>query len=63
MVLGLIQFLAGQKYLVHVGNYLGKSEKVEDQEAYKRPLTKIEKDRIIVLLTSFLINNCFFRCI
>lgn len=60
MVLGLIQFLAGQKYLVHVGNYLGKSEKKEDQEAYKRPLTKIEKDRIVVLLISFLLIIAFF---
>lgn len=60
MVLGLIQFLAGQKYLVHVGNYLGKSDNAEDQEAYKRPLTKIEKDRIIVLLTSFLLIIAFF---
>ncbi len=60
MVLGLIQFLAGQKYLVHVGNYLGKSEKIEDQEAFKRPLTKIEKDRVIVLLISFLLIIAFF---
>lgn len=60
MVLGLVQFLAGQKYLVHVGNYLGKSDKVEDQEAYKRPLTKIEKDRVIVLLISFLLIIAFF---
>lgn len=60
MVLGLIQFLAGQKYLVHVGNYLGKSDKEEDQEAYKKPLTKIEKDRIIVLLISFLLIIAFF---
>ena len=60
MVLGLIQFLAGQKYLVHVGNYLGKSDKKEDQEAYKRPLTKIEKDRIVVLLISFLLIIAFF---
>jgi len=60
MVLGLIQFLAGQKYLVHVGNYLGKSDKEEDQEAYKRPLTKIEKDRVIVLLISFLLIIAFF---
>jgi|TARA_B110000967_G_C18900395_1_gene574443 POT family proton-dependent oligopeptide transporter len=60
MVLGLVQFLAGQKYLVHVGNYLGKSENPEDQEAYKRPLNKIEKDRIIVLLTSFLLIIAFF---
>lgn len=60
MVLGLIQFLAGQRYLVHVGNYLGKSDKKEDQEAYKRPLTKIEKDRVVVLLISFLLIIAFF---
>ena len=60
MVIGLIQFLAGQKYLVHVGNYLGKSENKEDQDNYKRPLTKIEKDRIIVLLISFLLIIAFF---
>lgn len=60
MVLGLVQFLAGQKYLVHVGNYLGKSESKEDQEAYKRPLNKVEKDRIIVLLISFLLIIAFF---
>ncbi|MDT7832298.1 peptide MFS transporter [Flavobacteriaceae bacterium S356] len=60
MVLGLIQFLAGQRYLVHVGNYLGKSDKKEDQEAYKRPLTKVEKDRVIVLLISFLLIIAFF---
>jgi POT family proton-dependent oligopeptide transporter len=60
MVLGLIQFITGQKYLVHVGNYLGKSEKAEDLEAYKRPLNKVEKDRIIVLLTSFLLIIAFF---
>ncbi|GAB5565583.1 MAG: peptide MFS transporter [Winogradskyella sp.] len=60
MVFGLVQFLAGQKYLVHVGNYLGKSDKVEDQETYKRPLTKIEKDRVVVLLISFLLIIAFF---
>ncbi|TXE07272.1 peptide MFS transporter [Seonamhaeicola algicola] len=60
MVFGLIQFLAGQKYLVHVGNYLGKSESKEDQENFKRPLTKIEKDRVIVLLISFLLIIAFF---
>ncbi len=60
MVLGLFQFLLGQKYLVHVGNYLGKPSKKEDFEAYKKPLTKIEKDRIIVLLISFLLIIAFF---
>ncbi len=60
MVFGLIQFLAGQKYLVHVGNYLAKSENAQDREDYKRPLTKIEKDRIVVLLISFLLIIAFF---
>ena len=60
MILGLIQFISGQKYLVHVGNYLGKSDNIEDQEAYKRPLNRVEKDRITVLLTSFLLIIAFF---
>ena len=60
MVFGLIQFLVGQKHLIHVGNYLGKSNKVEDQETYNRPLNKIEKDRVIVLLISFLLIIAFF---
>jgi POT family proton-dependent oligopeptide transporter len=60
MIIGLIQFIAGQKYLVHVGNYLGKSDNIEDQEAFKRPLNKVEKDRIIVLMISFLLIIAFF---
>ncbi len=60
MFLGLIQFVAGQKYLKNVGNYLGKSENEEDREALKRPLTKIEKDRVIVLILSFLMVIVFF---
>jgi len=60
MVIGLIQFLAGQKYLVHVGNYLGKSENKEDRDEYKRPLNKVEKDRVVVLLISFLLIIAFF---
>jgi POT family proton-dependent oligopeptide transporter len=60
MIIGLIQFLAGQKYLVHVGNYLAKSDKKEDRDEYERPLNKIEKDRIIVLLISFLLIIAFF---
>ncbi len=60
MALGLIQYLLGQKYLVNVGNFLGASEKVEDKEAMKKPLTKIEKDRIVVLLISFLLVIVFW---
>ncbi len=60
MFFGLIQFLYGRKYLVGVGDYLGKSDNEEDREALKRPLTKIEKDRVIVLILSFLMVIVFF---
>lgn len=60
MLFGLIQFVYGQKYLKGVGEYLGKSEKAEDREELKRPLTKIEKDRVIVLILSFLMVIVFF---
>ncbi|WP_298541798.1 peptide MFS transporter [uncultured Aquimarina sp.] len=60
MALGLLQYLLGQKYLKNVGNFLGTSEKVEDKEAMKKPLTKIEKDRIVVLLISFLLVIVFW---
>jgi len=60
MLAGLIQYLAGQKHLRHVGNYLGKSENAVDKEAMKKPLTKIEKDRVIVLFISFLLVIVFW---
>ncbi len=60
MLLGLVQFLFGQKHLKGVGDYLGKSENKEDRESLKRPLTKIEKDRVIVLILSFLMVIVFF---
>ncbi len=60
MTLGLIQYVAGQKYLAHVGNFLGKSEDVKDKELMNKPLTKVEKDRIVVLLISFLLVIIFW---
>ena len=60
MALGLIQYLAGQKHLKHVGNYSGNSENEEEKAAMKRPLTKIEKDRVIVLFISFLLVIVFW---
>jgi POT family proton-dependent oligopeptide transporter len=60
MALGLIQYVAGQKHLKHVGNYIGTSENPEEKAASKRPLTKIEKDRIIVLFISFLLVIVFW---
>lgn len=60
MLFGLIQFVYGQKYLKGVGDYLGKSENEDDRNALKRSLTKIEKDRVIVLILSFLMVIVFF---
>lgn len=60
MLAGLIQYLAGQKHLKHVGNFLGTSENEIDKEAMKKPLTKIEKDRVIVLFVSFLLVIVFW---
>ncbi len=58
MLLGLLVYMRGQKYLEHVGNFLGASE--ESSEVMKAPLTKIEKDRMIVLILSFLIIIVFW---
>jgi len=60
MTLGLIQFLWGQKYLVNVGNFLGASENVSDKEMMNKPLAKEEKDRVVVLLISFLLVIVFW---
>ncbi len=60
MALGLLQYLLGQKYLENVGNFIGTSENKEEKEALHKPLTKIEKDRIIVLLISFLLVIVFW---
>ncbi|PKA82513.1 POT family proton-dependent oligopeptide transporter [Ulvibacter sp. MAR_2010_11] len=60
MALGLIQYLAGQKHLKHVGNFTGTSENPEEKAAMKRPLTKIEKDRVVVLFISFLLVIVFW---
>ncbi|MEM7085087.1 MAG: peptide MFS transporter [Bacteroidota bacterium] len=60
MALGLIQYVAGQKHLKHVGNFIGTSPNAEEKAAAKRPLTKIEKDRVIVLFISFLLVIVFW---
>jgi len=60
MAFGLIQYLFGQKHLATVGNFLGTSEKEEDKEAMKKPLNKIEKDRMVVLFLSFLLVIVFW---
>jgi POT family proton-dependent oligopeptide transporter len=60
MALGLLQYALGQKHLKHVGNYLGASENAEEKAAMKKPLTKIEKDRVAVLFISFIIVILFW---
>lgn len=60
MALGLIQYLVGQKHLKHVGNFLGSSENQLDKEIIKKPLTKVEKDRVVVLFISFLLVIVFW---
>lgn len=60
MALGLLQYVLGQKYLKTVGNFTGDSEDEEEKAAMKRPLTKIEKDRVVVLFISFLLVIVFW---
>ncbi|MFD1551994.1 MFS transporter [Putridiphycobacter roseus] len=60
MVFGLVVYMWGQKYLTHVGNFLGNSTDEGEKELMKKPLTKVEKDRMIVLLISFLIIIVFW---
>ncbi len=59
MVIGQIVYIWGQKYLVGVGDFLGNSTE-ENKELMNKPLTKIEKDRMVVLLLSFLIIIVFW---
>ena len=58
MLLGQVVYMWGQKFLTEVGNHIP-VVKVEGTKTNK-PLTKIEKDRIIVLLISFVIVMVFW---
>ncbi|MCT4665143.1 MAG: peptide MFS transporter [Flavobacteriales bacterium] len=61
MLLGQIVYMVGQPHLKTVGNYLkAKGISKEEKEKLNKPLTKIEKDRIVVLLLSFLIVIVFW---
>ena len=59
MLLGQLVFMWGQKYLVGVGDFIGKKDN-PDNYSIDKPLTAIEKDRIKVLLLSFLIVVVFW---
>ncbi len=60
MTLGMIVYYMGMPYLAHVGNFIGKDGSDEDKAAMNKPLTSIEKDRVKVLLISFLIVIVFW---
>ncbi|SFU27753.1 proton-dependent oligopeptide transporter, POT family [Pustulibacterium marinum] len=60
MLLGQVVYIFGQKYLKGVGDYSGASEDAEEREAMKRPLSRVEKDRMIVMFLSFLIIIVFW---
>lgn len=58
MILGQIVFVFGQKHLLGIGDAPKKSSK--EEVIPNVPLTKIEKDRMVVLLLSFLIMIVFW---
>ena len=60
MTLGMIVYYMGFPYLKHVGNFIGKDGTDEEKAAMKQPLTPIERDRVKVLLISFLIVIVFW---
>ena len=59
MLLGLMVYLWGQKYLVGVGEFI-QSDANPDKAHADRPLTKIEKDRMLVMFLSFLLIIVFW---
>ncbi|MEO1408561.1 MAG: peptide MFS transporter [Bacteroidota bacterium] len=59
MVLGQLVYVWGQKYLVGVGDFLGDSGEA-NKALMEKPLTKVEKDRMVVLGLSFLIIIVFW---
>lgn len=60
MLLGQLVYMTGQKHLTEVGNLLKNTSNEEEKAKYDQPLTKIEKDRVVVLLLSFLIVIVFW---
>lgn len=59
MLVGQLVYMWGQKYLVGVGDFIGKTES-PDNEAFSRPLTSIEIDRMKVMFLSFLLIIVFW---
>jgi len=59
MALGMAVYLWGQKYLKGIGEFIGKDDN-PDRELKDKPLTKIEKDRMLVMFLSFLLIIVFW---
>ena len=59
MFIGQIVYMFGLKYLEGTGEFIGKGS-ATDQEAMRRPLTKIEKDRMLVMFLSFILIIVFW---
>jgi len=59
MLLGQLVFVFGQKYLIGIGDFIGKKDNPE-KDSMNKPLTNIEKDRVKVLLLSFMIVIVFW---
>ena len=59
MFLGQIMYMMGQKHLKGVGDFEGAEDSV-NKELLKKPLTKVEKDRMLVMFLSFLIVIVFW---
>ena len=59
MALGQLVYIYGLKYLKGVGEYIG-SDSSPNKELMKKPLTMIEKDRMLVMFLSFLIIIVFW---
>lgn len=60
MFIGQIVYMWGLKFLEGTGDFIGKSLNEEERAAKNRPLTKIEKDRMLVMFLSFLIIIVFW---
>jgi POT family proton-dependent oligopeptide transporter len=58
MALGQIVYVYGQKYLTHVGNFI--PHQIDLGTNKNKKLTAIEKDRIVVLLLSFVVVIVFW---
>jgi POT family proton-dependent oligopeptide transporter len=58
MAVGQIVYMYGQKYLKGIGDFIPPKKEGKDNKSV--PLTKVEKDRMVVLLLSFVIVIVFW---